>query len=79
MDERNSLVNRFSPSFLLPTLFSSNFSFLEIRKLPEVVDGVKVSYLNKPRAHALHYLTSGLQAASPVGLPLEEISGMECV
>lgn len=70
-------MNRLAPAFYAPTLLTADLALLEVGKLPEVVDRVEVADLHEPGADALHNLTTSLEATSPVGLPLQEVAGVQ--
>lgn len=72
-------MDSLAPALDTPALLAANLSLLEVGKLPQVVNGVEVSYLHEPSADTLHDLASRLEAASPVGLPLKEVAGVESV
>lgn len=72
-------MHRIGPSLNFPALFTPDLALLEIGKLPEMVHRVKVADLHKPSSDTLHHLPTSFEAASPVSLPLEEITGAERV
>lgn len=79
LDQRHSLVHGVAPTFHRPALLSSVTALLQVGKLPEVVNGVEVTDLDKPGTDAFHNLTTSLESASPVSLPLEQVARMKRV
>lgn len=67
------------PALDAPALLATDLAFLQICKLPEVVYRVKVANLHEPGTHAFHDLTSGLEAPTPMCLPLEQITWVQRV
>lgn len=72
-------MNGVTPSLDLPALLSSNLPLLQIRKLPQMMNRVQVSDLDKPGSDTFHYLASGLETPTPVALPFEQIARVERV
>lgn len=72
-------MHRLSPARYAPAVLSADLSLLQIGKLPQVVNSVQIADLHKPRTHALHDLSAGLEAPAPMCLPLEEVSGVKLV
>lgn len=70
---------RVAPALNRPALFSARSSLLQVGKLPEVMDCVELANLDKPGANTLHDLSSSLESPSPVGLPLQQVTGVESV
>lgn len=79
LDERNGLVHRLGPTRYAPAVLAADLPLLEVGKLPEVVHRVQIANLHKPSTNALHHLAAGLQAPTPVCLPLEQVSRVERV
>lgn len=79
LDQRHSLVHSVAPTFHGPALLSTVSALLQVGKLPEVVDGVEVTNLDKPGTNAFHDLTASLETASPVSLPLEQVARVKRV
>lgn len=67
------------PTFNVPGLLATNLALLQVCELPEVVDHVQVTNLDKPGSDAFHDLPTSLETAAPVRLPLQEISGVKGV
>src|SRR3569833_188988 len=78
-DQRHRLMHRLGPALYAPTLFAAYLALLQVGKLPQVVNGVKISYLHEPGAHPFHHLTPGLEAPPPMRLPFEEVNRVEGV
>ena len=72
-------MHRLSPSLDPPAHLAPRLALLEIGKLPKMMHGVQVADLDEPRAHALHDLSSGFQSLTPVGLPFQEVAGVQGV
>lgn len=79
LDQRHRLVHCIAPALNRPALLSAGPSLLQVGKLPEMVDRVKLSNLDEPGSNAFHDLPSGLEASSPVSLPLQQIAGVESI
>ena len=69
----------FGPSFNAPRLLSSDLALFQIRELPKMVDSVQVANLNEPSSHTFHHFPACLEAASPMCLPLQQISRVKSV
>ncbi len=76
LNQRHRLVYGVSPSFNTPRLLSLPFPFLQICKLPQVVNCVQIPDLHEPCTYAFHHLPSGRQSLPPVRLPFEKVSRM---
>lgn len=72
-------MDRIRPAGYAPRILTTDLPLLQVGKLPEVVDRVKVADLHEPSPNALHHLAPSLQAPAPVGLPLEQIARAKCV
>lgn len=72
-------MDRLGPPLDTPTLLPTDLALLEVGELPEMMDCVKVADLHEPSTHALHDLASGLEAPTPVCLPLEQVAWVQCV
>lgn len=72
-------MHRLTPTLDAPALLAADLALLQVGKLPQVMHRVELANLHKPRAHAFHHLPARLEAAPPVSLPLEQISGVESV
>lgn len=72
-------MHRLRPARYAPAILAACAPLLQVGELPQVVHSIEVADLHEPRAHALHHLPAGLQPPTPVCLPLEEVSGVQCV
>ena len=79
LNQRNRLVYRITPTLNLPAALASQLPLFQVRKLPEMVHYVQVSYLHEPCTYTFHHFSTSLQPLAPMGLPLEKISGVQCV
>ena len=70
---------RVSPAFYAPALLTADLALLKVGKLPQVVHRVKVPNLHEPGTHTFHHLTTSLEPAPPVRLPLEQVAGVQRV
>lgn len=68
-----------APALDLPALLAATAALLQVCELPQVVDSVKVTNLDKPGTDTFHDLTAGLKASSPMCLPLEQVARVQCV
>lgn len=76
LDEWHCLVHCLAPAFYAPALFATDLAFLQVGELPQMVYCVQITNLDKPSTHTLHDFPPGLQATSPMCLPLEQIARM---
>lgn len=53
-------MNRISPAFNTPGLFTTNLAFLQVGELPEMVHRVEIANLHKPSTDAFHDLATSL-------------------
>lgn len=77
LNERDGLVDGLRPAFDIPGLLTANLAFLQVRKLPQMMHSVQIADLDEPRTNSFHDFPARLEATAPMGLPLQQVSGME--
>ena len=68
-----------TPTFHTPTLLSPHLPFLQICKLPQVVNCIQIANLHKPCAHSFHNFTPSFETPAPMRFPLQQVSRVECI
>jgi hypothetical protein len=79
LDQRHRLMHGISPPLDTPALLPPHLPLLQICKLPQMMHRIQLSNLHKPGSYSLHDFSSCAETTAPMGLPFEEITGVEGV